>query len=255
MSEINIKFITDEAIETVKANLEKFTEIVKNNPYDNTAFIRELPEKWFTEKKYYIEDFSLNTSESGDYRDVDLENAVILYKHLHNLPRYVLGDERFWMWLILDKCYSATVQAMPIESGKNVIKDHWLFGLGRRRGLMFGVLSRAFYRVQLTMDESLEDIYELTKFATQNYSRYRELTWRRYSNNNTIVVGALKAEKRVLERYGDRVETIKGYYPSIAKYISRLGSVMLLDFMTEQYIIDSVEAFCENLIKDNKIFD
>ena len=165
----------------------------------------------------------------------------------------IVGDERFWMWLILEKCYAATIQAMPMESGKKIIADHWLFGQGRRRGLMFGALSRAYYRVQLTKDDTLEDAYELTKFATQNYMRYREFTWRGYSNNKTIVTGALKGEKKAIAKYGDTIETIKDYYPSIAKHISQLGSVMLLDFMREDYILDSVLAFCDSLAEANNI--
>lgn len=189
----------------------------------------------------------------GDYSKVDVDNAITLYEHLCCLPKHVLGDERFWMWLILEKCYAATIQAMPMESGKKIIADHWLFGQGRRRGLMFGALSRAYSRVQLTKDDTLEDAYELTKFATQNYMRYRELTWRGYSNNKTIVTGALKGEKKAIAKYGDTIETIKDYYPSIAKYISQLGSVTLLDFMREDYILDSVLAFCDSLAEANKI--
>ena len=253
MSEINIKFLSDEALSTVKANFDKFTEIVKSNPKDSVAFVKELPNDCFVEKKYPIEDFELIISDDGDYSKVDLTNAITLYEHLYKLPKYVLGDERFWMWIILEKGYAAAVQAMPMESGKKIIADHWLFGQGRRRGLMFGVLSRAFYRVQLTMDDSLEDPYELTKFATENYSRYREFTWRGYSNNKTIVIGALKAEKRIIEKYGANIESIKDYYPMIAKHISQLGSVMLLDFMTEQYIEESVIDFCENLASKNSI--
>lgn len=184
---------------------------------------------------------------------VDVDNAITLYEHLCCLPKHVLGDERFWMWLILEKCYAATIQAMPMESGKKIIADHWLFGQGRRRGLMFGALSRAYYRVQLTKDDTLEDAYELTKFATQNYMRYREFTWRGYSNNKTIVTGALKGEKKAIAKYGDTIETIKDYYPSIAKHISQLGSVMLLDFMREDYILDSVLAFCDSLAEANNI--
>ena len=41
----------------------------------------------------------------------------------------------------------------------------------------------------------------------------------------------------------------------IAKYISQLGSVMLLDFMTEEYIISSVEMFCNDLAKSNNILE
>ena len=97
------------------------------------------------------------------------------------------------------------------------------------------------------------DMHELTKFATQNYMRYREFTWRGYSNNKTIVTGALKGEKKAIAKYGDTIETIKDYYPSIAKHISQLGSVMLLDFMREDYILDSVLAFCDSLAEANNI--
>lgn len=253
MSEINIKFLTDEALETVKANFDKFTKIVKNNPQDSTAFITELPEECFVEKKYSIEDFILKTSEDGDYSKVDFDNALILYEHLANLPKHVISDERFWMWIILEKGYAVALQAMPMGSGKKIIKDHWLFGQGRRRGLMFGAISRMFYRVQLSKDDSLANPYELTKFATDKYIRYREFTWRGYSNNKTIVIGALKAEKKIVEKYGEKVESIKEYYPLIAKYISQLGSVMLLDFMAEDYITDSVFGFCEKLAERNGV--
>lgn len=83
--------------------------------------------------------------------------------------------------------------------------------------------------------------------------RYREFTWRGYSNNKTIVTGALKGEKKAIAKYGDTIETIKDYYPSIAKHISQLGSVMLLDFMSEDYILDSVLAFCDSLAEANNI--
>lgn len=247
MSEINIQFLTKEAIDTIKANLDKFTKLVEENPNNSDALIAELPEKCFIEKNYKIDDFELITSDNGDYSIVDFDNAITLYEHLKNLPKYVLGDEGFWMWVILKKGYAAAVQAMPMSSGKNVIKDHWLFGQGRRRGLMYGVLSRIYYRVYLTREESLNEPYSLTKFATENYYRYREMTWRGYSNNKTIVRGALKAEKKMLEKYGEDIEKIKNYYPSIAKYISKLGSVALLDFMSEDYIMNSVESYCEEL--------
>ena len=63
----------------------------------------------------------------------------------------------------------------------------------------------------------------------------------------------LGGEKKAIAKYGDTIETIKDYYPSIAKHISQLGSVMLLDFMGEDYILDSVLAFCDSLAEANKI--
>ncbi len=253
MSEINVKFVSDEALAMIKGNLNLFTDIVKDNSSTSEEFKDRLPERAFVEKKYVIEDFSLKVSDDGDYSKVDLENAITLYEHLKDLPKHVLGDERFWLWIILDKGYAAANQAMPVTSGKNVIKDHWLYGQGRRRGLMFGVLTRAFYRVALTRDEKLDDPYELTRFATENYLRYREFTWRAYSNNEIIVIGALKAEKAAIEKYGDDIEKIPDYYPEIAKAVSKLGSVMLLDFMSEDYITEKVGEYIDLLAEKNSI--
>lgn len=165
----------------------------------------------------------------------------------------VLSNDAEKPFYLLTKGSGISYKGSGAGGSKGIGKYHWLFGQGRRRGLMFGALSRAYYRVQLTKDDTLEDAYELTKFATQNYMRYREFTWRGYSNNKTIVTGALKGEKKAIAKYGDTIETIKDYYPSIAKHISQLGSVMLLDFMGEDYILDSVLAFCDSLAEANKI--
>lgn len=253
MSEINICFVSDEAVATIKGNIDMFTALAKDNPRSSEAIKNVLPKKSYVEKKYIIKDFTLKTDEDGDYSKVDYDNAITLYEHLKDLPRHVLGDERFWLWVILEKGYAAASQAMPITSGKNVIKDHWLFGQGRRRGLMFGVLSRAFFRVELTKDEKSDDPYALTRFATENYLRYREFTWRSYSNNKKVVLGALKAEKAAYDKYGAKIEGINEYYQEIAKYVSQLGSVMSLDFMSEEYITSQVEGLCVNLAEKNGI--
>ena len=109
---------------------------------------------------------------------------------------------------------------------------------------MFGVFSRAFFRVKLTVDSNNEnDKYHLTRFASENIRRYREFTWRSYSNNATIVRGALRAEKKLIQDFTIEIESIKDYYPEIAKFISKLGSVKLLDIMTEEYIFNSVYDF------------
>lgn len=42
MNKINVKFLTDEALATIKANLDKFTKIVKENPSDSSSFIAEI---------------------------------------------------------------------------------------------------------------------------------------------------------------------------------------------------------------------
>lgn len=75
--------------------------------------------------------------------------------------------------------------------GVSTIKDHWMFGQGVRRGLMFGVLSRCFYRVALTVDNSRQDKYGLTRWVIEQPERFRNLTWRSFSSEAHLVRGII----------------------------------------------------------------
>lgn len=238
MSKINIQYMTDDAIETLRANIESVTKKLINNPHDSSWVEKEISEKAYIVKKYMIEDFTLKVPVDHKDRNTDITNSITLYEHLKDLPMYVLTDERFWSWINFEKGYEVALINMPINDGDSVFKDHWLFTQGKRRGLFFGVLSRCYFRVALTVDESLEDPYELTKFIIEKPERFRNLSWRTFSGEKKIVIGTLKAEKRVIQEYGD-IEKSE-YYTEIAKYISQLGSVMLLDAMSEGDISDYI---------------
>ncbi|HHX60582.1 MAG TPA: hypothetical protein GX707_07685, partial [Epulopiscium sp.] len=114
----------------------------------------------------------------------------------------------------------------------------WLFTQGKRRGLFFGVLSRAYYRVMLTVDSSKNDPYELTRFVIEKPERFRNLSWRTFSSQKHIVMGTLKAEKRIFEEFGE-IEKSK-YFTEIAKDVSKYGSVNLIDIMDENDIYEYV---------------
>ena len=129
---------------------------------------------------------------------------------------------------------------------------------GKRRGLFFGVLSRCYFRVALSVDETLADPYELTKFVIENPLRFRELTWRSFSSEKMIVLGTLKAEKRVMAEYPQMEENAKNF-AEIAKLLSKLGSVMLLDCMTEkdieEYVYKKYKAMVEEDLANRGLFD
>ena len=239
MNKIHIKYMTDDALETLRANTNVVTgKLIENT--DNSAWLQTfVPGTLWVTKKYEIEEFSLREPQDDKDRDVDLYNSILLYERLRHLPLYVLTDERFWCWITFEVGYKAALKYMPVKSGSSIFKDHWLFTLGKRRGLFFGVLSRCYFRVSLSVDETLQDPYELTKFVIDNPLRFRELTWRSFSNEKMIVLGTLKAEKRVLAEYPQFEEHTK-YYGEIAKMLSKLGSVMLLDCMTEKDIEEYV---------------
>jgi hypothetical protein len=239
--------MSDETIETLRSNLDKNIEnFIKY--YDDPSWIERITdERTFITKKYTIEHFQLTIPKDNKDKETEIENSIVLYEHLKDLPMYVLTDERFWNWINFDIGYEVALKMMPVQEGSSVIKDHWLFSQGNRRGLFFGVLSRAFLRVMLTVDKTTEDPYELTRFIIEKPERFRNLSWRTFSSQKHIVMGALKAEKKIYDEYGE-IEKSK-YFTEIAKYVSKLGSVRLLDVMTEKDIYDYVYEKYKELIK------
>ena len=239
MSKINIKYMTDDAVETLKANTDAVTKKLMENP-DSSAWLQSfVPSTLWVTKKYEIEEFTLSVPKDDNDYNAELYNSILLYERLCHLPLYVLTDERFWCWMNFEVGYKVALKYMPVKKESSVFKDHWLLTQGKRRGLFFGVLSRCYYRVALSVDDTLSDPYELTKFVIGNPLRFRELTWRSFSSEKMIVLGTLKAEKRVLDEYPQLEENAK-YFADIAKMLSKLGSVMLLDCMTEKDIEEYV---------------
>lgn len=229
MSEIRIKIMSEDALSYLKTNIAYITRKIQQNE-ENTWIYDEFPQPLFIEKKYMINDFELEENEAGD-KQIDFDNSVRLYEALKCLPRYILTSEGFWLWLYFEKFYKVSKQMMEVK-GVSTILDHWTFKQGIRRGLMFGVLSRCFFRVELTVDEKLENKYELTKWIIYNPERYRNLTWRNFSSEEHLVRGIVKGEKRALES----IEENNSMYREIAKYISEVGSVKLLDVVSEEEI-------------------
>lgn len=245
---IPINYINDQLLENIRENAVEVGNYVKE--HSDTGWLKKYASgQLFEEKKFYIPDFKLYVSEDGDYSKVDFSNSVILYEALKELPRYVLTNENFWVWLELTKCYDVCRQAMPIKS-KSTFKEHWLFKGGNRRGIFFGVLSRCYFKTELTVDDRLADKYELTKFICDKYERFRNLSWRGISSEKHFVLGVIKAEKDLYDEYNQTPEKAEMFrkaetglknpernlYTELAKELSLYGSVRLIDALSEDEI-------------------
>ena len=250
MNKINISFITDDALETLYKNSEEVANYLMKEK-DNSNWLKLIYNgQIFEEKKYKINDIKLLTDEN--YENVDFENSIMIYEALKDLPRYILTDERFWCWFNFTIGYQAALQAMKINS-KTTFEDHWLFKQGQRRGIFFNVLARCYFRVALSIDEkNVEDKYYLTRFVIENPERFRTLSWRANSSQKNIVLGALKAEKDIVEKYKDIIDVDKikyndgkgTIYSEVTKQISLYGSVRLIDAASEEDIYNFVYNKC-----------
>lgn len=235
---IYIKTLTDDGLIHFKKNISKITPLIKENKTNDwikDEFSHVIP--LYNTKNIKIEDFYLKLNPGSKDKDLDFENSVKIYEHLKCLPNFILSDVRFWLWLHMDKFYEFTVTTMEVKD-VSTIRDHWLHEPGVRRGLMFGVLSRMFYRVALTVDESKSDKYYLTRWIIENPIRFREFSWRSYSSSKNLIRGIIRGEKRAMEE--TKKEDKAAYYTELGKFISELGSVHLLDVMSEDDVAEIV---------------
>lgn len=239
MSKINIKLMSDAAYATLTKNIDTYTQNFIEHP-DDGSWIKDIvsPEKTFETKKYQIDDFELDLPKKPNDREADIKNAITLYEHLNILPGYILAEPKFWLWLMFEKGYKTSLLNME-KINATSFKHQWLFNDGLRRGLFFGILSRLYYRVELTYaPENTEDPYYLTRFVMENPNRFREISWRTISNYKFVVKAMLKAEIRANH---DIVFEEKGaYFSKLAKEICKLGSIKLIDVMDEKELEDYI---------------
>lgn len=236
MNEINIKILSEDGLIYFKKNVDKIVKLIQDND-TNEWIYTTFPTNLFIEKKYTIEDFELKNNPESKDKSIDLENSIKIFNHLKKLPRYILTNECFWLWLHLEKFYKIVKNMMPINSTSTIL-DHWMHKQGTRRGLMFGVLSRCYFRVELSIDDSLEDKYELTKWIIDKPERFRNLTWRSFSSELHLVRGIIKGEKKAVSLKPEKEKS--SMYPEITKYICSEGSVKLLDVISEEDIEEMV---------------
>ncbi len=230
---IHIKIMNDSAVAYLSKNIAHIVKKIQENE-SNEWIYTEFPQPMFIEKKYEIKDFDLTPNPESQNKSIDFDNSILLYENLKSLPRYILSSEQFWLWMHFEKYYSIVREMMKIN-GVSTVTDHWMHKQGTRRGLMFGVLSRCFFRVKLTVDESKGDNkYELTKWVIDNPLRFRNLTWRSYSSEEHLVRGILKGEKKAIDENPDKENN--DFYPQIAKDVSEEGSLKLLDAISESEI-------------------
>lgn len=247
-NKITVKVLSDTALAHFIKNVETITKKIQQFD-DNQWILAEFEQPMFSEKKFIFDDFILEDNPESSDKEKDIENHIRLFESLNALPRYILCDERFWLWLELDKFYYVTKRMMKISS-VSTIKDHWMFGQGVRRGLFFGVLSRCYFRVDLTIDENLADKYELTKWIIESPERFRNLTWRAFSSEKHLVRGIIKGEKKAVE-YCKKEKN--DAYAKIAKFVStELGSVGFLDAYSEEDIENIIFNKMVELINGEK---
>lgn len=244
--EINIKMMTEEAYRTLQRDCDGVLKMIINHPSDSSWLKDYLGFEPYEVKKYVIDDFELKFAD--DYNDVALENAIILYEKLNKLPKYILCNNRFWAWINMEKAYKQA-QIATKQFNSQILKNLWFMG-NSRRDIMLGVMSRYFNMINVSIDESLENKYELSKYLLTTAETYRGFCYRNLGMIKNVTLGILQAEKDYVDITG--VQILKKPSAQIVKYASRVGSVMLLDVLSKEEMRASVYPKIDKIVKEFK---
>ena len=244
--EINIKFMSEEAYKTLQKNYKEVYQMILDHPSDCSWLKDYLGFEPFEEKKYVIEDFELLNSQN--YQDIAFQNGVILYEKLNKLPRYVLCNNRFWAWVTFEKAYKQAINSIKLGS-PSIVKNWWLAGNSRRE-LMLGVISRSYFRTEVSIDESLSNKYDLTEFLVTSSEVYYNITWRNIFMLKNVSLAVLQVFKDISKKYSLLLN--KPQIRETMKNAQRIGSVMLIDIMTKEEIYNILYEKLDLYIQETK---
>lgn len=246
MMQINIKMMTDEAYKTIQKDYKEILKMINDHPSDSSWLKDYLGFEPYETKKYIIEDFELKYAE--DYNDVVFDNAIILYETLNKLPKYILCNNRFWAWINMEKAYKQA-QIATKKFNEQILQNLWFMG-NSRRDIMLGVMSRYYNMVDVSVDESKENKYELSKFILTTAETYRGFCYRNLGMIKSVTLGVLQAEKDYIDLTGKIM--LKKPGAQIVKCASRVGSVMLLDIISKEEMRDYIFSKIDNIFQDCK---
>lgn len=244
--EINIKLMTEEAYRTLQKDCDGVLKMIINHPSDSSWLKDYLGFEPYEVKKYVIDDFELKFAD--DYNDVALENAIILYEKLNKLPKYILCNNRFWAWINMEKAYRQA-QIATKQFNSQILKNLWFMG-NSRRDIMLDVMSRYFNMINVSIDDSLENKYELSKYLLTTAETYRGFCYRNLGMIKNVTLGILQAEKDYVDITG--VQILKKPSAQIVKYASRVGSVMLLDVLSKEEMRAAIYPKIDKIVKEFK---
>lgn len=236
---MKIKILNDSRI----AELEENKDIIlaKMQMNNNNEWLREFfdTENPFIDSKIEIDDFELITSEEHPPA-TDCFNAIRLYENMKDISESQASDRRLWISLAFGKFYNYMQYRWPVEDkskAMNNIKRRWLFPYTSRRSLFVNGIARLWWFAHFTIDESMENPYELTEMLFNKFDRIQKIIYRNYSSSKPVRLTAFRALNSYQKEGGiinDRI------IDEIYKYISFLGGAYILDAFDEKDLEEKI---------------
>ena len=178
----------------------------------------------------------------GADASLDAENAIRLHRALRGKLNAVQAtDRRLWIALAHTSFYSYMVSRWPVENRLNdkgtngTVTDRYFMS----RGFFRNGISRLYWIAEMTVDDTLDDPYEYTRYFIGNQDLINQVDGQAYCRNREILISCLKRLK-ASEPLSESQRRL--FFQSLCKR----GGVTVLDALSTE----NMAELCEKVLDD-----
>lgn len=183
----------------------------------------------------------------------DCKTAIAIYEAFENLEPIQASDERLWVYLAHADLYPYmvkrwnAVQNGTAKDAKNYILEHWFLSSSAQSSLLRHAIAGLWWSVYLSVDDTKEDKYELTKilfrqldFPTRTLGTYK------LGRHKEAVLGILEFINENSELFKNKFEPKTRF---VTKYLNVVGGVKPISYFDRHFfkselvkVSDSISA-------------
>ena len=247
---MQIRFMKDEALYTLKQNIKENVEKYNDKTSNWIKDVTGIEENFITFKKEFP-DFDLIAYENSN-DNTDLQNIKIIYKNMKDLSDSQASDERLWAGLCHDKFWNYMQKRWPLEKAKKkekYIRKNYFFAHGEKRSLMTNALARLWWIGRLTYDENVNNPFELTEYVAKDLNgRGFPLFGSNFSNNRKNLKVFLTTIKEY-EEIND-ITLSRNQFLELIKTMNLWSGKILIDYLDEKILREKITNKVQEIINE-----
>ena len=247
-------YIDDKILEDMKNEIESNLELYKQaEPWCEELLGVEISE---LEKPVELKIVA------GDKGQYDLENAILIYEAMKDLPYTVATNENYWSFLTHTIYWDYMRNRWPVEAAQqdvtSFVQTRYMFHPKNKRYYRNG-LSRLWLYAALTYDvDNNEDPYFYTKIMLKNQDLAGLILETTTVSRN---FKALKATLEVIQRIdklegNGEIEKIKGkreFIRELMKRVNFIGAITIWDSLSHDEAVEKLWKFVDKNLSINSL--
>lgn len=228
----------DKLAKSVDKNISHYSEDT-DNEWVEDFFRSESVKRPLFSSEIEMDDIEL---QCGDDASLDADNAIVLHQALRGKLNAVQAtDRRLWVALTHTVFYPYMISRWPVE---NILNDKGTNGTVTdryfmSRGFFRNGISRLYWIAEMTVDDTLDDPYEYTRYFISNQDLINQVDGQAYCRNREVLVSCLKALKAA-EPLSENQRRL--FFQNLCKR----GGVTVLDALPSE----NMDELCKNVMDD-----